>query len=64
MPPPSSQALQELGRLDTSSFDFYTRLDSIHKENFEHDDLVWLIDRLDEVCRDVASLFLSPLKPA
>ena len=71
MPPPSSQALQELDRLDKSSSDFdakfhnilYGKEYALNEKNFEKDDLVWLIDYLDEVRRDIAALFRSPLKP-
>lgn len=72
MSPPSSQALQELDRLDKSSSDFddkfrdvlYRQEYALHEENFEDGDLVWLIDYLDEVCRCTAALFYSPLTPA
>ena len=65
MSPPSSQALQELDRLDKASSDFDNKLRDVlygqeyalHEEHFEDDDLVWLIDYLDEVCRCVAALF-------
>ena len=71
MPPPSSQALQELDRLDKSSSDFDDKLHNIlseqesalHEANFEKDDLVWFIDYLDEVRRNITALFRSPLKP-
>ena len=72
MSPPSSQTLQELGRLDKSSSDFddklhdvlYEKEYAIHEGDFEDDDLIWLIDYLDEVRRHIAALFCSPLKPA
>ena len=71
MSPPSSQALQELDRLDTSLSDFDDKLHNIlyeqeyalHEASFEKDDLVWFIDYLDEVRRNIAPLFRSPLKP-
>ena len=67
MPPPSSQALQELDRLDKSSSDFddklYNTLYGQEYANFGNDDLIWLIDYLDEVCRNIAVLFRSLLKP-
>ena len=70
MPPPSSQSLQELDRLDKSSSDFDDKLHNIlceqeyapHEANLKNDDLVWLIDYLDEVRRDIVALFRSPLK--
>ena len=71
MSPPSSQALQELDRLDKSSSDFDDKLHDVlygqeyalHEKNFEDGDLVWLIDYLDEVCCCIAALFYPPLKP-
>ena len=58
MSPPSSQALQELDRLDQPPSDFDDKLYNIlyeqeyalHEESFEKDDLIWFIDYLDEVC--------------
>ena len=72
VPPPSSQALQTIDRLDKSSSNFdgelcdllYGQEYALHEANFQHDDLVWLIDYLDEVCRDITALFRPPLKPA
>ena len=72
MSPARSLALEKLSRLDKTSSDFddklcntlYLQEYSQHEKNFREDDLVWLIDYLDEVCRDIAALFRSPLKPA
>ena len=71
MSSPDSPALQTLHRLDRSSSNFSDQLHDIlyeqeyalHEESLEHDDLVWLIDYLDEVCPD-AALLRSPLTPA
>ena len=71
MPLPGSQPLQELDRLDKSSSDFDDKLHHIlyeqeyalHEANFGKDDLIWFIDYLDEVRRNIAALFRSPLKP-
>ena len=71
MSPPSSQALQEVDCLNKSSSDFDSKLYGVlygqeyalHEKNFQDDDLIWLIDYLDEVCRDITALFRSPLKP-
>ena len=72
MSPPSSQALQELAHLDKSLSDFddklygvlYGQEYALHEENFEDDDLIWLVDYLDEVCRHITALAWSPLNPA
>ena len=71
MYPPSSLTLQRLHRLDRSSPDFHEQLHSALRgeeyvqceQTLEGNDLVWLIDYLDEVCRHVV-LPHSPLQPA
>ena len=62
MPPPDSLVLQQLDRLDGSSPEFRDQLCNIlyGKEyvqctrDLQDDDLMWLVDYLDRVCRHVA----------
>ena len=68
MPPPNSPVLQQLDRLLS---EFYSQLRNVlcgekYKQcvpNLQGDDLVWLVDYLDKVCRR-AALFHSPLELA
>ena len=63
--------LQQLRRLDRSSSEFGGELNNIlcgaeYQEcvpNLQGDDLVWVVDYLDMVCRCIV-LTLSPLTPA
>jgi len=60
-PPPLASGLQQLLRLDRSSSEFSDWLDNaLHGReyqkcvpNLQDDDLKWLVDYLDEVCRHV-----------
>jgi len=69
MSSPSLPVLQELHRLDRSSPDFHDQLCNVLYgqeyvrcvPNLQDDDLVWLVDYLDKVRRNVA-LPPSPLK--
>jgi len=62
MSPPSPPVLQELHRLDRSSPDFQGQLSRILYgqeymrcvPDLQGDDLVWLVDYLDKVRRDIA----------
>lgn len=71
MSSPGSPALQELHRLDRSSPDFHDQLCNVLFEevyvqcvpNLRGDDVVWLVDYLDAVCRRIA-LPHPPLNPA
>ena len=62
MSPPSSLVLQQLNSLERSSPDFHEQLCGVlyGKEfvqcvpNLQGDDLTWLVDYLDKVCRCVA----------
>ena len=62
MTPPSTPALQQLHHLDTSSPDFQDRLwDTLYGQEYvrcvpklKGDDLVWLVDYLDKVRRNLA----------
>lgn len=59
MSPPFHPVLQELNNLDRSSSKFHDRLSNVlYGEEYmrcvgdlQGDDLVWLVDYLDEVCR-------------
>ena len=65
MSSPGSPALQQLYHLDRSSSDFHDRLCNVFYgseysqcvPNLEGDDLVWLVDYLDKVCRRVTFPF-------
>jgi len=69
MPSPNPPALQQLRRLDRSSSDFPDQLSNVlYGEeyqkcvpNLQSDDLAWLVEYLDKVCRHVA-LPRPPLK--
>ena len=71
MPSSNSPVLQQLDRLDKSSSDFHDQLcNTIYGEEYvrcvpdlEGDDLVWLVEYLDKVCRRVVFLH-SPIEPA
>jgi hypothetical protein len=66
MSPPSPPVFQGLERLDRPSSEFNSQLSNIlvgqeYKQcvpNLQGEDLVWLVDYLDKVCRPI---FLSPL---
>lgn len=63
-------ALQKLHRLDRSLSEFHTQLSKVLfgdeyqrcVQNLQHDDLAWLVDYLDNVCRPLAPLMHTPLK--
>jgi len=67
----SSPVLQQLNSLEKSSHDFHDQLHSVLYgneyvqcvPNLQGDDLAWLVDYLNEVCRHVV-LPRSSLKPA
>ncbi|KAF9645405.1 hypothetical protein BDM02DRAFT_577934 [Thelephora ganbajun] len=71
MASPSSPALQQLHHLNTSSPGFHDQLCNIlygkdHTQcvpNLQDDDLAWLVDYLDKVCR-FDTLPRSPFEPA
>ena len=68
---PSLPVFQQLHHLDKSSPDFHDQLCNVFYgskyskcvPDLQGDDLVWLVDYLDKVCRCV-TLLHSPLKPA
>jgi len=68
---PSSPVLQKLSNLDASLSEFHDQLSNVlygeeytrYVTNLQGDDLVWLVDYLDKVCRRIAPP-CSPLKPA
>lgn len=69
MAPPSSPALQQLLHLDASSSDFDSQLNHVlHGQEYRQclptlqgDDVAWLVDYLDKVCRR-AVFHRPPLK--
>ena len=71
MSPPNSPVLQQLHNLNRSSPDFNDQLSNVlYGEeyqkcvpNLQGEDLVWLVDYLDEVCRNISPSH-SLLKPA
>ena len=71
MSPPNSPVLQQLHNLNRSSPDFNDQLSNVlygeeYQEcvpNLQGEDLVWLVDYLDEVCRRISPSH-PLLKPA
>jgi len=67
---PLPNPLKQLRRLDRSSPKFHDQLSNVlygedYKQcvpNLQGDDLVWLVDYLDKVCRRIVVVLHSPLK--